>query len=231
MSDPAGNTPVSLVPTVNLRQDTHLDQRVTALIKKVADRKSDPITTAQESMAVSDTLQKLQQLRRFIDGVYKDAKRPLTDAKKQLDGQHRTLLAPLKEAEAALTEALLTFQEAQEPAPVPIQKVNGALPAPAPMPTPTLVPGMGIRTHYRAEVTDIKALVIAVAAQLLVKDPDVDITKVTRKWLMTLATPQATLDLVRPDPVPLNSLARALKEDLQLPGVVATQKPSMVSRG
>ena len=100
-----------------------------------------------------------------------------------------------------------------------------------PTPPPPLVPGMGIRTHYRAEVTDIKALVIAVAAQLLVKDPDVDITKVTRKWLMTLATPQATLDLVRPDPVPLNSLARALKEDLQLPGVVATQKPSMVSRG
>ena len=230
--------PVNLAPTINLRHDPYLTRSVTVLIKEVAEAEDYTLTTVADSVAMSGTLARLQQLRRFITGVYSDAKRPLAQAKKTMEAQQRALIDPLKAAEASLTKALLTFQEAQAPVPLPMQKANGALPAPTPTPIPTLVPGMGVRTHYRAEVTDIKALVVAVAAQLMLTDPAmmkriqaVTMTKVTRRWLMTLATPQATLDLVRPDPVPLNSRARALKEDLAIPGVVATQKPSLVGRG
>jgi hypothetical protein len=223
--------PVNLAPTINLRHDPYLTRSVTVLIKEVAETEDYTLTTVADSVAMSGTLARLQQLRRFITGVYSDAKRPLAQAKKTMEAQQRALIDPLKAAEASLTKALLTFQEAQAPMPVPIQKVNGALPAPTPTPIPTLVSGMGDRTHYRAEVTDVKALVVAVAAQLMLTDPAMTMTKVTRRWLMTLATPQATLDLVRPDPVPLNSLARALKEDLTIPGVVATQKTILVSRG
>jgi hypothetical protein len=223
--------PVNLAPTINLRHDPYLTRSVTVLIKEVAEAEDYTLTTVADSVAMSGTLARLQQLRRFITGVYSDAKRPLAQAKKTMEAQQRALIDPLKAAEASLTKALLTFQEAQAPMPVPIQKVNGALPAPTPTPIPTLVSGMGDRTHYRAEVTDVKALVVAVAAQLMLTDPAMTMTKVTRRWLMTLATPQATLDLVRPDPVPLNSLARALKEDLTIPGVVATQKTILVSRG
>ena len=233
MTEPAGlaEPAIDLTPTVHLRADPHLDRRVTSLVRSVGRDTSAPIMSAEQSVEASATLAKVQQLRRFIAGVYADAKRPLADAKKRLDAQQAALLTPLRDAETALTAAILNFEAARPPRAIPEPTASGALPAPAPPAAPTLVAGMGTRTHYRAEVTDLRALVLAVAAQIMDADPDSAMTQVTRRWLRSWATPQATLDLLRPDPGPLNALARALKEDLVLPGVVATASTTLVDRG
>lgn len=79
------------------------------------------------------------------------------------------------------------------------------LEAPAP-PVPIIVPmavtptlpkseGSSFRTYYRAEVTDLRALIVAVAAGT------------------------ASMTYLQPNMVALNGSARALKEELKVPGV------------
>jgi hypothetical protein len=226
--------PVNLAPTINLRHDPYLTRSVTVLIKEVGEAEDYTLTTVADSVAMSATLARLQQLRRFITGVYSDAKRPLAQAKKTMDVQQRALIDPLKAAEASLTAALLAFEATQEtPVPVPEWEDSGALPAPLDPPVPTLVNGMGPRTNYRADVTDLKALILSVAAQLMLTDTDAaPMTKVTHRWLAAYhPTPQATSSLLQENPTALNALARALKEDLVLPGVIATAKTILVDRG
>jgi hypothetical protein len=224
--------PVDLVPTVHLQSDPHLDRTVTALVREVATTETIPIATPEESVETSATLARVQHLRRFITGVYADAKRPLTQAKKTLDAQQRALLEPLKTAETSLTDALLEFESAQAPPPTPAALEPGAVPAPAVAPAAMLVTGMGPRTTYRADLTDLQALVLSIAAQIMIATSATTMTKVTRRWLSDYQpSAQATLSLVRADPVALNTLARALKEDLSLPGVQATASTILVDRG
>lgn len=67
-----------------------------------------------------------------------------------------------------------------------------------PAPPAPSAPGLSFREHWSAEVTDLKALVQAVAAG------------------------SQPLDLLLPNDAALNALARSLKSSLQIPGVRAT---------
>ena len=82
---------------------------------------------------------------------------------------------------------------------------------------------------FAAEVLDLRGLVLAVAAQLLLEVPGS--TKVTQRWLTEVCqpTPQATLDLLQVVPAALNRTARALNTDLAIPGVVVASTTTLVA--
>jgi hypothetical protein len=188
----------------------------------------------------------VQMLRRFVSGVYKTAKGPLNDAKRRLDTQEKALLAPLRRAESDIMATILTFRnaeqarlEAEAEASIEatvVARLSGepslepVLPA-APAPE-TLVAGMVARSTWTGTVTDLRKVVLAVAAQLLLDDETLAPTKVTRRWLTTTCapSPQASLDLLSISAPRLNALARALRHDLSVPGTTVEENQQLVSR-
>ena len=199
-----------------------------------------------ESVEASVVLKRVQMLRRFVTGVYKTAKGPLTDAKHRLDTQEKALLAPLRRAESDIMATILTFRnaeqarlEAEAAATVEatvVARLNGepslepVLPA-APAPE-TLVEGMVARSTWTGTVTDLHKVVLSVAAQLLLDDSSLTMTTVTRRWLTKTCdpSPQASLDLLSISAPRLNALARALRHDLSVPGTAVAENQQLVSR-
>jgi hypothetical protein len=232
-------TPTTIAPsqplTINLQTDPALTSRTTALIRRSSGQ---TVTTVADSVEASRILEQLQQMRRWVQGIYHDAKAPLGAAKKTLDAQERALLEPLATAEQRMMALVLGFQGQQRAARMQqdaqcvdalLAGDEAVLPVPVPVEA-TVVAGMQTRTTYTAEVVDLKGLVLAVAAGYLLELPGV--TKVTRRWLTEVCqpTPQATLDLLQPTMPAVNRLARALQTDLAVPGIVASPTTTLVAR-
>ena len=205
------------------------------------------VTNETESLEASVVLKRGQMLRRFVSGVYKTAKGPLNDAKRRLDGQEKALLEPLRRAESDIMATILAYRHAEEIrreetaavalAAVVHARANGApAPAaptlPAAVPPETLVPGMVARTNWTGTCSDLKKVVLSVAAQLLLDDPSLTMTTVTRRWLTKTCapSPQASLDILSISAPRLTALARALRHDLSIPGTVAEERQQLVSR-
>ena len=204
------------------------------------------VTTESESVEASAVLKRVQMLRRFVSGVYKTAKGPLNDAKRRLDTQEKALLEPLRRAESDIMATILAYRnaeqarleaEAAEAVEATVEaRLNGApslepvLPA-APAPE-TLVEGMVARSTWTGTVTDLKKVVLSVAAQLLLDDETAKMTTVTRRWLTKTCapSPQASLDLLSISAPRLNALARALRHDLSVPGTSVAENQQLVSR-
>jgi phage FluMu protein gp41 len=204
------------------------------------------VTTESESVEASAVLTRVQMLRRFVSGVYKTAKGPLNDAKRRLDGQEKALLAPLRRAESDIMATILAYRNAEQArleaaAAAAVEatveaRLNGApslepvLPA-APAPE-TLVEGMVARSTWTGTVTDLRKVVLSVAAQLLLDDSSLKMTTVTRRWLTKTCdpSPQASLDLLSISAPRLNALARALRHDLSVPGTAIAENQQLVSR-
>ena len=204
------------------------------------------VTTESESVEASAVLKRVQMLRRFVSGVYKTAKGPLNDAKRRLDTQEKALLEPLRRAESDIMATILAYRNAEQArleaeAAAAVEatveaRLNGApslepvLPA-APAPE-TLVEGMVARSTWTGTVTDLKKVVLSVAAQLLLDDETAKMTTVTRRWLTKTCapSPQASLDLLSISAPRLNALARALRHDLSVPGTSVAENQQLVSR-
>jgi hypothetical protein len=221
--------------TVNLKAVPELTSRTTELITTAS---SQIITTAADSVAASHVLTQLAQMRRWVTGIYHDAKAPLRAAKKSLDVQETALLGPLRVAEQQLMTAIVAFQAQEtearmkaDAATLDVQLTSRTTVdlVRAPVRAPWTMPGMKHCTTYTAEVLDLRGLVLSVAAQLLLEAPGS--TKVTRRWLTEVCqpTPQATLDLLQPVPAALNRIAKALNNDLAIPGVVVASTTTLVA--
>jgi len=224
-SDPApirSDTPATL---------SGLDVHVTALVRSVSAMDTGAIVTDAQCLTASTSLGSVQRLRKFITGVYGDAKRPLVAARRKLDAQQRGLLDPLEKVERSLTAAILGFQSSR-------QAELSASDTPVAIQAPALAIGMSARTTVRAEVDDVQQLVLSVAAQMMLEGAKgvdgttcLPLTASTRRWLQAFQpTPQATLSLLRPDPTVVNALARALRDDLALPGVRLVAATTLVDR-
>ena len=204
------------------------------------------VTNETESVQASAFLTRVQVLRRFISGVYKTAKGPLTAGKRQLDLQEKSLLDPLRRAESEVMGTILTFRNAEEARredaaataleATVVARLDGApaalgpvLPVVAPQ---TLVEGMISRSTWTASCIDLRKVVLAVAAQLLLEDETLVATQVTRRWLAKTCAPnpQASLDLLAISAPRLNALARALRHDLSVPGTAVQEHQQLVSR-
>ena len=81
-----------------------------------------------------------------------------------------------------------------------------------------LAQGVHKRETHTAAVTDISALILSIAGQLLLQQPG---GSDREHWITTTCAPslQATPDLLATNTAALNALARSLREDLSLPGV------------
>ena len=204
------------------------------------------VTNETESVQASAFLTRVQVLRRFISGVYKTAKGPLTAGKRQLDLQEKSLLDPLRRAESEVMGTILAFRNSEEARredaaataleATVVARLDGApaalgpvLPVVAPQ---TLVEGMISRSTWTASCIDLRKVVLAVAAQLLLDDETLVPTQVTRRWLANTCapSPQASLDLLAISAPRLNALARALRHDLSVPGTAVQEHQQLVSR-
>ena len=220
--------------TLNLKSNPELSSQTTALVSLASHV---VVRTPDDSVEASAFLAKVQHLRRWITGIYKDAKAPLTTAKRTLDAQEKALLDPLEEAERRVMQLIVAFTTAQaaerrqlEAAALEAQ-LAGEAPVAAPEPaSQTTIDGMQSRTTYSARVTDLRALVLSVAGQLLLETPGA--TKVTQAWLTKVCrpTPQCTLSLLEPSATTLNALARALRTDLSVPGAALSSTVTLVAR-
>ena len=194
------------------------------------------VTSSAQSVSASDYLQKLQKLRKFLVGIYKDAKQPLAHAKKTLDQQEHALVDPIKEVEKQVMGKILAYTQAtkyletRRLAAETDRMLDGEALVPTPPSTPPLTPGMHQRSTYSGTVEDLEALVISVAAQILINRSAGE-TLTPWHWLTTVCkpSPQATLNLLTVSNPDLNALARALKENLDVPGVTLKQTTTLVS--
>jgi hypothetical protein len=226
--------PVTMM-TMDLRQRPGLEKQTHDLL---APADSMAVSCESESLAASLYLERIQKLRRWVKSIYTDAKQPLAVAKRTLDAQEKALLTPIKCAEKQIMGRILDFttaqadREAQRRADEVDQSLDAETLVPvaaSPPPAPMVSPGMQRRSTYSATVTDVQALVLAVAGQILLDMPGS--TKVTQRWLTQVCrpSPQATLGLLMPSAPALNALARALKHDLRVPGTTLSETTTLVS--
>lgn len=103
------------------------------------------------------------------------------------------------------------------------------------MPTPvvmdaTLSTGVQRRTTYNANVENLRDLVLGISAQIMISEYSLD--AVTRKFLEEnfLPTSQCSLSLLEASMPSLNTLARALRQDLNIPGVTLEKTTSLVAK-
>ena len=260
--------------TLNLKPNPELSSQTREL---VALAEFYVVTTSEESVEASEFLSRIQKLRRWIDGIYKDAKTPLATAKRTLDVQQKALLDPLADAERLVMQRIVAFttsqqqirQQREATARMEAQAVAVAEQArqaerirvlaedartssaaavalhaqadmieqapPLVIPTPvvmdaTLAKGVQSRTTYSAKVENLRDLVLGVAAQIMVSEYALDAT--TRTFLTDtfLPTPQCSLSLVDAVVPQLNTLARALRQDLSIPGVLLEKNVSLVAK-
>jgi len=235
------------------------------------------ITNAEESVEASEFLGRIQKLRRWIDGIYKDAKGPLAVAKRTLDAQQKALLDPLAVAEKTVMQRIVDFTAAQQAQRELLERdarleatriaraelerqaqtvrqiadhaqtsdsaaaalhVQANMIQQSPMlimPTPvvmetTLAAGVQQRVTYSATVANARDLVMGIAAQIIVSD--YVISDEMRRFLVEtfLPTPQCSIELLEPVMPKLNLLARALKHDLSIPGVMLEKNVSLVAK-
>ena len=226
--------PVTMM-TMDLRQRPGLEKQANDLL---APADAMLVTCESESLAASLYLERIQKLRRWVKSIYTDAKQPLAVAKRTLDAQEKALLTPIKCAEKQIMGRILDFttaqadREAQRVAAQVDQSLDAETLVPvvaSPPPAPTVAPGMQRRSTYSATVTDVQALVLAVAGQILLDMPGS--TKVTQRWLTQVCrpSPQASLGLLTASGPALNALARALKHDLSVPGTTLSETTTLVS--
>ena len=192
------------------------------------------VTSSEQSLSASDYLQKLQKMRKWIVGIYKDAKQPLTQAKKTLDQQEHALVDPIKAAEKQVMGKLLAYRQAtkyletRRLSAETDRMLEGEDLVPTPPSTPPLTPGMHQRSTYSATVDDLETLVLSVAGCILLSKPG---GSKREHWLTMVCQPssQATLSLLTVSNPDLNALARALKEHLNVPGVTLRETMTLVS--
>ena len=180
------------------------------------------LTSAQQSRDCTEFLQIVQRERRAIAAYYTAEKQPLLDQQRALSKAERDHLKPLKSIEQALNDAVLAFEALQQPI-ATLKALDALDETPAVVPEPTRIAGTKDVKTWGATVTNLEALILAVAGQILLSK-NLEPTKVTRKWLTTHCQPttQATMSLLRENPSALTALARALKQDLRVPGLTHT---------
>ena len=219
--------------TMDLRQRPGIERQTRDLLRLSDDI---AVTSPAQSLSASDHLQRLQKMRKWVVGIYKDAKQPLTQAKKTLDQQEHALVDPIKAAEKGVMGKILAYREATEYletrrlAAETDRLLDGEDLVPTVPTAPSMTPGMHQRSTYSATVEDLEALVLSVAAQILINRSDTE-GLTPWYWLTTVCkpSPQATLGLLTVSAPDLNAIARALKHDLDVPGVTLKKTTTLVS--
>jgi hypothetical protein len=173
------------------------------------ERKSTDVVTKANSLrvhdpatyeAAGDAIQNLLLIKAEIDNAFTPIVRKCHQAHQEAKATQKKFIGPIEKAENRLREQLGAYTK-QAQANKAEEKKTGVETA-----EPTLVPkvkGISNQTTWRAVVTDKAALIKAVAEGKIGDD------------------------VLEPNMVVLNKLARALKKQLDVPGVVAEDKVSV----
>ena len=217
-------TPARQTVTLDMSPVSELPRQATDMIR-LGDAIA--VTNTTESLAAGHYLKRLARMRRWAAGIYATAREPLAAASKALAEQEQALVQPLKVAEKRVMGQILAYESASRANAESRARValDAHLDAPAGTPMPlveaaptALAQGVHKRETHTAAVTDIEALILSIAGQLLLQKPG----GLDREHWITVTcapSPQATPDLLEPNQAALNALGRSLREDLSLPGV------------
>jgi hypothetical protein len=199
------------------------------------------IVTREHYVESADLLKQIKSKQAALDGLRRSMTRPLDEAKSRIMDLFRPAGERLSQAEDTLKDAMIGFtreqerlrQEAERVARLAAEKEAERLrrqaerarargkdekaedleeqaetvPVPIVPSQSPAVSGVAFRTTWRAEVHDLKALVTACAKG------------------------QAPLALLQPNMVVLNTQARSLKKELNIPGVRAVSDEGVAARG
>lgn len=191
------------------------------------------ITTAEDCVVVTSYLAALQKLRRFCTNVFKAAKDPVNEARRALLDQESAVVGPLETEEARIQEMIRAFQSSVPPAASLAGAAVDLVTLPAlgepTLTVPPFAPGVFERVTYSGTVEDVEALVLSVAGRCLLAR---GLTAAQAQMVTDLCHPcqQASLRLLAPVQSEVSALARALREDLAIPGVTLRRSTSMVAR-
>jgi len=153
-----------------------------------------------------------QHMRRRIKKYFDDLRAPVTVAGKRLTAAKNTQLARLIPVEANLNQAILEYEDthikvdAEDAEALSALSLASGIPASPLVPTVTTPAGYHRRESVTVNVTDLPALVAAVAAGT------------------------APLACLRPHLPPLNELAREQGDLFALPGCTRIVKTTVISR-
>jgi len=193
------------------------------------------VLTQADSESASLTLCSIKKLRVWISGVYADALAPMLLARKTLQKQETDLLLPLSKAEKHLTSELTAFSERQRLLREELAKRDMDVILLGGIPESRSVEAVGSsplysRTTYAGRVDDLSALTLSVAAGILLSQPV--IPPDVREFLLSRCRPtqQSSLTMLQPSAPEINALARALRNDLDLPGVSIVKNTTLVAK-
>jgi hypothetical protein len=218
------NTPTRQTVTLEMGPVTALPRQATDMIRLGDDI---AVTNTTESVAAGHYLKRLARMRRWAADIYATARAPLAAASKTLAEQERALVQPLKIAEKRVMSQILAYEAASRANAESRARMalDAHLSAPAGTPMPlveaaptSLAEGVHKRETHTAAVTELEALILSIAGNLLLQQPG---GSDREHWITTTCapSPQASPDLLAPNTTALNALARSLREDLSLPGV------------
>ncbi len=199
------------------------------------------IVTQEHYVASADLLKQIKTKQTALDGLRRSMTRPLDEAKSRIMDLFRPAGERLSRAEDTLKDAMIAFTREQERQRQETERIAREaaekeaerlmrraeqarakgkddkatdledqaenVPVPIVPSQQPAVSGVSLRTTWRAEVHDLKALVAACAKG------------------------QAPLALLQPNMVVLNTQARSLKKELNIPGVRAVSDEGVAARG
>ena len=165
------------------------------------------ITSTTERADAVEQLAGVQTLRRNIKAHYQSLKAPAAETTRALNAAEAAHLAPVLDAETQLQDSITTYDATQKADAE--TAMREAMEAGTPMPTLVAVPrqpGEQQRTTYRAEGTNLRTLVEAVAAG------------------------EVELGALVPHGPTLNKLARRDREQFTVPGCTLATRTQVITR-
>jgi hypothetical protein len=99
---------VSKVLTFDLTPDPTITKQSQAILVSATNLQ---VTTAIECKAASELLARVQRFRRFVSGVYKRARAPLTKAARENAAEEKRTLAPFITLEATIESLIKTYRQ------------------------------------------------------------------------------------------------------------------------
>lgn len=147
------------------------------------------VTDQNSYEAGGSALTTIKQRIRALEAEQDAERTPLERQLGEIHTRYQQMLLPLRAAEQRVKETMATYSDVAKANGVPVRRAAGT----------------STRTTWRAEVTDLRALVEAAASE------------------------RVMLNLIQSNTKELNRLAREKKETLQIPGVIAVSNTTIAA--
>ena len=187
------------------------------------------VSSHEEFVLANAELQSIKKKAKEIEAKRQELKAPILDAGRKVDDLFKPALAVLAAAEESIKKQMVTWQreqerirrEAEEKARIELEKAERAR----------------IKAIEKGDVTKVAKLEekVATIAATVAEAPQVAKVKgfsITEIWSAQIVdVSKIPREYMIPDQERLDGLAKAHKENLSIPGVLAVKRDSAASRG